>query len=131
MKQMILYRSILPIYYHLLLVVSGWLSRKWKIFEKSCGFYRSATIDSELSHIDVCRVGFESKRNFVNIALFCFSLLSIPSDASPSPDVPYMFHLRAMLWMATLEKKGGGAGCLYRKTRLVTRRPLSYVTWPG
>ena len=41
---MILYRYILPIYYHLLLVVSGWLSRKWKNFEKSCGFYRSATI---------------------------------------------------------------------------------------
>ena len=43
-KQMILYRSSLSNYYHLVLVVGGWSSRKWENLQKIGGFYRSATI---------------------------------------------------------------------------------------
>ena len=42
---MILYQFLLLTYYHLVLVVGGWSSRKWENFQKTCKFHRSATID--------------------------------------------------------------------------------------
>ena len=41
---MILYRSSLPTYCHLVLVVSNWSSWKWENFQKRYGFHYSATI---------------------------------------------------------------------------------------
>ena len=41
---MILYRSMERIFYHLVLVVNGWLVKMLKIVEKLSGLYGSATI---------------------------------------------------------------------------------------
>ena len=43
-KQMILYQSMKRIFYHLVLVVGGWLVKMLKIVEKLSGLYGSATI---------------------------------------------------------------------------------------
>ena len=61
---MILYRSSLPTYYHLVLVVGGWSSRKWEIFQKRCGFHRSATIVIENLFCVLEKISRKSKLEF-------------------------------------------------------------------
>jgi hypothetical protein len=45
---MILYRSSLSNYYHLVLVVGGWLLYKSENFQNMGEFYRSATIENNM-----------------------------------------------------------------------------------